>query len=196
MNTSRRSFLAACLALPAAVGFGRAEANEPFPVFASDLEDVPYKFRKQEVDYKTSEAPGTIVVDTKKRFLYFVLGKGRALRYGIGVGKEGFTWSGEAKVGRMAKWPKWTPTAEQIQRISFYAKWKDGMPPGPRNPLGARAIYLYRDGKDLLYRIHGSSEPSTIGKRVSSGCLRMVDTEVIDLYKRVKVGTRVVVFDH
>jgi lipoprotein-anchoring transpeptidase ErfK/SrfK len=173
-----------------------ADAKEPFAVFRSDIELVDYRFRRRAVVFASVEPVGTIVIDTKARYLYLVTGKGEAMRYGVGVGKDGFTWSGEAVVGRKAKWPVWHPTQEQIGRIASYEKYKEGMPPGGRNPLGARAMYLYQDGKDTLYRIHGTSEPSTIGKKVSSGCIRMIDWDVVDLYERVKVGARVVVRDH
>jgi lipoprotein-anchoring transpeptidase ErfK/SrfK len=198
MNVSRRKFLASALSaalLPGAAIAGD-RLNEPFPVFRSDAEDVPYRFRKQLVTYKTAEKPGTIVIDTSNRYLYMIMENGKAMRYGVGVGKDGFAWSGEAVVGRKAKWPKWTPTPEQLARVKAYAQYKDGMPPGhQRNPMGARGIYLFQNGKDTLYRIHGTSEPSTIGSKVSSGCLRMIDVEIIDLYERVKVGTRVVVLE-
>jgi lipoprotein-anchoring transpeptidase ErfK/SrfK len=198
MNISRRKFLgsvvlAALMPVTQVAGAGD-RLNEPFPVFRSDVEDVPYRFRKQQVSYKTKEKPGTIIIDSRNRYLYLIQENGKAMRYGVGVGKEGFQWSGEAVVGRKAKWPKWTPTPEQLVRIKSYEKYKDGMPPGhQRNPMGARGIYLFQNGKDTLYRIHGTSEPSTIGSKVSSGCLRMIDVEIIDLYERVKVGTRVIV---
>jgi lipoprotein-anchoring transpeptidase ErfK/SrfK len=198
MNVSRRrflgSFVLAALVPSAQAALAGNRLNEPFPVFRSDVEDVPYRFRKQQVSYKTKESPGTIVIDTTNRYLYLVQENGKAMRYGVGVGKAGFAWSGEAVVGRKAKWPKWTPTPEQLARVKSYEKYKDGMPPGDqRNPMGARGIYLFQNGKDTLYRIHGTSEPSTIGFRVSSGCLRMIDVEIIDLYERVKVGARVIV---
>lgn len=168
-------------------------AEEPFPVFKSEPEQLEFKFRKREVDFKTDEQPGTIIVDTQKFFLYFVLPSNRAIRYGIGIGRKGARWTGEAKIGRMAKWPTWTPTGEMLERHENYAQWKDGMPGGPDNPLGARAMYLLNDGKDNQYRIHGTPVPNTIGQATTSGCFRMLNVDVIDLYNRVKVGTRVVV---
>jgi lipoprotein-anchoring transpeptidase ErfK/SrfK len=196
MDLSRRKFLiSSLLALPlASQAVADRRIKEPFPVFRSDVESVPYRYRKRLVAFKTVEKPGTIIIDTPNRYLYFVMGNSRAMRYGVGVGKEGFQWAGEAIVGRKAKWPKWTPTKEQIARIPTYEQYAKGMPPGhQRNPMGARGIYLYQNGKDTLYRIHGTSEPSTIGSKVSSGCLRMINVEIMDLYERVNEGTRVIV---
>jgi len=144
------------------------------------------KFFKQVVDYHGSEKPGTIVIDTPQRFLYLVQDNGKALRYGIGVGKPGFTWSGEKKVSAKKEWPDWTPPPEMLQRRPDLPHFMAG---GPENPLGARAMYL----GSSLYRIHGSNEPWTIGQAVSSGCIRMRNQDVIDLYERVKVGSKVVV---
>ncbi len=149
-------------------------------------EPAPAHLRRQIVSYGTREAPGTIVVDTPNTYLYYVLGNGRAVRYGIGVGREGFAFSGVKTVGRMAEWPGWTPPAEMIARQPYLPRWMAG---GPGNPLGARALYL----ADTLYRIHGTNDPSSIGQRVSSGCIRMLNEDVVDLYERVRVGTRVVV---
>jgi lipoprotein-anchoring transpeptidase ErfK/SrfK len=168
-------------------------AEEPFPVFTSEPEQLEYKFRKREVDFKTEEPPGTIVVDTQRFHLYFVLPGNRAIRYGIGVGRAGARWTGEAKIARKAKWPTWTPTSDMLERHVNYAEWKNGMPGGPDNPLGARAMYLLNDGKDNQFRIHGTPVPTTIGQATTSGCFRMLNVDVIDLYNRVQVGTRVVV---
>lgn len=145
------------------------------------------------VPYDGDEAPGTVVVDTKARYLFLVQEGGEALRYGIGVGREGFSWSGTAKIARRAEWPKWTPPKEMIARDPETAKYAGGMPGGPGNPLGARALYLFDNGKDTLYRIHGTSEPWSIGRAVSSGCIRMLNHDVIDLYSRVPDGATVVV---
>ncbi len=142
------------------------------------------------VDYPTNERPGTIVIDTRARYLYVVLEGGKAQRYGVGVGREGFGWSGRVHVGRKAEWPTWTPPAEMRQRQPYLPV---SMPGGPSNPLGARALYLYDGGRDTLFRIHGSNEPWTIGHAVSSGCIRMRNEDVIELYNRTSVGTRVVV---
>jgi lipoprotein-anchoring transpeptidase ErfK/SrfK len=186
---SRRNFFAATVLLGAKI----AHAEEPFPVFKSEPEQLPYKFRKRQVDFQTEELPGTIVVDTQRFFLYFVLPASRAIRYGIGVGRAGARWTGEAKIARKSKWPTWTPTGEMLERHINYAQWKDGMPGGPDNPLGARAMYLLNDGKDNQFRIHGTPVPTTIGQATTSGCFRMLNVDVIDLYDRVDVGTRVVV---
>ncbi|MCA1471743.1 L,D-transpeptidase [Bradyrhizobium sp. IC3195] len=144
------------------------------------------KFEKQLVDYSGKESPGTIVVDTPNKFLYLVEGNGRALRYGIGVGRPGFTWSGVKSITAKREWPDWTPPAEMLARRPDLPRHMEG---GPENPLGARAMYL----GSTLYRIHGSNEPWTIGTNVSSGCIRMRNEDVIDLYGRVNVGTKVVV---
>jgi lipoprotein-anchoring transpeptidase ErfK/SrfK len=147
---------------------------------------VPDHLRRQMVNYPTREAPGTIVVDTPNTYLYYVLGGGKAIRYGIGVGREGFTWSGVKSVERKAEWPDWIPPAEMIQRQPYLPRWMAG---GEGNPLGARAMYI----GGTVYRIHGTNAPSTIGKNVSSGCIRMLNEDVTDLYSRVNVGTKVVV---
>ena len=139
-------------------------------------------------------AVGTIVVDPRNYFLYYVEEEGRARRYGIGVGRAGLTFRGTARVGRKAKWPSWRPTANMIRRDPRrYARFARGVPGGPGNPLGARALYLYRDGRDTMYRIHGTNRPSSIGRSVSAGCIRMLNAHVKDLYERVPVGARVVV---
>jgi lipoprotein-anchoring transpeptidase ErfK/SrfK len=169
-------------------------AAEPFTVFASDAEQVEYKYRKREVDYQTNEPASTIVVDTKHKYLYFTLGNNRAMRYGIGVGREGALWAGGATVKRKAKWPTWRPTPEMLAMHENYKQWIDGMPGGPDNPLGARAMYLIQDGGiDQSFRIHGTPAPQTIGQATTSGCFRMLNIDVIDLYDRVEIGTRVVV---
>jgi len=148
--------------------------------------ELPSQFRRTLVDYYTREPAGTIVVDTPNTYLYFVLGNGKALRYGIGVGREGFTWSGSEKVSRMAEWPDWNPPEQMIERQPYLPRFMAG---GDGNPLGARALYL----GDTLFRIHGTNQPSTIGTFVSSGCVRLTNEDITDLYRRVKVGTRVVV---
>jgi lipoprotein-anchoring transpeptidase ErfK/SrfK len=142
------------------------------------------------VDDPTGKAPGTIVIDTTARYLYYVLPDGKAQRYGVGVGREGFGWTGAVHIGRKAEWPTWTPPAAMRKRQPYLPVSMAG---GPDNPLGARALYLYDGGRDTLFRIHGSNEPWTIGHRVSSGCFRMRNEDVIELYSRVSVGTRVVV---
>jgi len=150
------------------------------------MKELPPRFRRTLVEYRTKEPPGTLVVDTKNTYLYLVLDNGKAMRYGIGVGREGFTWNGTEKVSRMAEWPDWHPPEEMIDRQPYLPRFMAG---GPGNPLGARALYL---GK-TVYRIHGTNQPSTIGTFVSSGCIRLTNEDVTDLYGRVKVGTRVVV---
>jgi lipoprotein-anchoring transpeptidase ErfK/SrfK len=174
-----------------------ARPDEKFPLPATDLTGVDTELLRQEVSYPTREQPGTIVVDTTNRFLYVVRENGRALRYGIGVGKEGLAWSGRATVGRKAMWPSWTPTSDMIRREpDRNRKWADGMPGGLDNPLGPRALYLYANGRDTLYRIHGTSEPQSIGTAVSSGCIRLFNQDIIDLFNRVPVGTPVVVLNN
>jgi lipoprotein-anchoring transpeptidase ErfK/SrfK len=151
---------------------------------------IPQTFQRHVVDYGGREKPGTIVVDTGERFLYYVMPKGKALRYGVAVGEAGMAWSGVAQVGKLQEWPDWIPTREIQERLGPYPARVAG---GPRNPLGARGIYLYEDGKDTLYRIHGTNQPEYIGQAISSGCIRMTNEDVIDLYARVKVGATVVV---
>jgi lipoprotein-anchoring transpeptidase ErfK/SrfK len=170
-----------------------ATIEEPFPIFHQDIDKVPQEFRRQEVLYDTPHDAGTVVVDADNRYLYFVLPEGRAIRYGIGVGRQGFEWNGSAEIGRKTPWPKWFPPKAMVARDPFAAKWRRGMPGGPKNPLGARALYLYANGADTLYRIHGTNQPSSIGQAVSSGCVRMLNADVIDLYERVTEGTKVVV---
>jgi lipoprotein-anchoring transpeptidase ErfK/SrfK len=148
--------------------------------------ELPPQFRRTLIDYRTKEPSGTIIIDTANTYLYLVLGNGKALRYGIGVGREGFTWAGTEKVARLAKWPDWHPPEEMIERQPYLPRFMAG---GSGNPLGARALYL---GK-TVYRIHGTNQPSTIGTFVSSGCIRLTNRDIIDLYTRVHVGTRVVV---
>ena len=147
---------------------------------------LPAIFRRQVVFYPTKEPAGTIVIDTPNTYLYLVLGKDQAMRYGIGVGREGFTWSGRERITRVAEWPDWTPPKEMIERQPYLPRFMAG---GPSNPLGARALYL----GNTVYRIHGTNQPSTIGTFVSSGCIRLTNDDITDLYTRVQVGTRVVV---
>jgi lipoprotein-anchoring transpeptidase ErfK/SrfK len=150
------------------------------------VEALPSQFRRTMVDYRTKEPVGTIIIDTPNTYLYLVLGNGKAMRYGIGVGREGFTWSGTERISRMAEWPDWRPPPEMIDRQPYLPRFMAG---GESNPLGARALYL---GK-TEYRIHGTNQPSTIGSFVSSGCIRLANEDITDLYGRVQVGTRVVV---
>jgi lipoprotein-anchoring transpeptidase ErfK/SrfK len=148
--------------------------------------DLPAPYRRQPVFYRTTEPPGTIIVDTPARFLYLVQGNGKAIRYGIGVGREGFQWSGLLRISRKTEWPDWTPPPEMIARQPYLPRFMAG---GPGNPLGARALYL----GNTVYRIHGTNQPQTIGYAVSSGCFRLVNEAVTDLYERVPVGTKVIV---
>jgi len=151
-----------------------------------DPADLAPDLRRQLIDYPTTAAPGTIVIDTRRTYLYFVLGNAKAIRYGIGVGRDGFTWSGAQTVTRKTEWPDWTPPQEMIGRQPYLPRWMAG---GEGNPLGARAMYL----GSTVYRIHGTNSPQTIGHKVSSGCIRLLNADVIDLYSRVQVGTNVIV---
>ncbi len=154
---------------------------------------IAHRFLPQTVSFSGYRA-GTIVVDPQARFLYLVLGGGKARRYGVGVGRAGLAFRGSATIARKAEWPRWTPTKNMIRREpGKYARFAGGVPGGPNNPLGARALYLYRNGRDTYYRIHGTNQPSSIGRAVSSGCIRMLNEHVADLYRRVPLGTRVVV---
>lgn len=166
-------------------GYVRGYVNEA-PQAADEDAQLPDRLRKQIVGFDRSEPAGTIVIDTNNTYLYYVLGNGRAIRYGVGVGREGFTWAGVQSVSRKAEWPDWHPPAEMIARQPYLPRFVAG---GPGNPLGARAMYL----GSSEYRIHGTNDPSTIGKFVSSGCIRMTNEDVIDLFGRVNVGAKVVV---
>ena len=157
------------------------------------IHKVDRKYHRQIVRYETKEKPGTIVVDTGAKHLYFVLPEGKAVRYGIGVGREGFEWRGTARVAMKREWPVWTPPAAMIKRQPELAKWRGGMPAGLNNPLGARALYLYNKGGDSGYRLHGTPEWFSIGKAMSSGCIRLMNQDMVDLYKRADVGAKVIV---
>jgi len=173
---------------PAGAQAGRSIQIEDQPGVVPDPRDeqLPVAFQRQAVFYRTNEPPGTIIVDTAERYLYLVQGNNRAIRYGIGVGREGFQWQGLLKITRKAEWPDWTPPPEMIQRQPYLPRFMAG---GPGNPMGARALYLGA----TIYRIHGTNQPHTIGSAVSSGCFRLVNDDVADLYGRVPVGTKVVV---
>lgn len=187
----RRAFIigfiaAAATVLPSSIAI--AESKKPRKSFVLDP-----RFKPQVVAY-SGYSEGTIVIETSNHFLYLMLSDTQALRYGIGVGKAGLAFKGAAIVGRKAKWPTWRPTDNMIARSpEKYARFTGGMPGGTKNPLGARALYLYRNDRDTLYRIHGTTEPSSIGRSVSNGCIRMINEHVIDLYKRVPVGAPVTV---
>lgn len=171
-----------------------AQTDEKFSVPAIDVAEIDPKNIRQQVNYETNEPAGTIVVDTAKRFIYLVQEGGKAMRYGVGVGREGLEFKGSANIGFKREWPHWTPTPDMISREpKRYARWAKGMDGGLGNPLGARALYLFKNGKDTLFRIHGTNEPNTIGHAVSSGCIRMMNQDVIDLYRRVPSGSKVVV---
>jgi lipoprotein-anchoring transpeptidase ErfK/SrfK len=183
---------------PGAVGAAPNAAPQPVPPAATAAlppedqpeqgppQELPENLQKQMVDFRTKEPAGTIIIDTPHTYLYLILGHGKAIRYGIGVGREGFTWSGTERVSKMKEWPDWFPPAEMIERQPYLPRMMAG---GPGNPLGARALYLGH----TLYRIHGTNQPSTIGKTVSSGCIRLLNKDIEDLYSRVQVGSRVVV---
>jgi lipoprotein-anchoring transpeptidase ErfK/SrfK len=170
-----------------------------FPIPAAPLSRINPAFLRTPVAYASAEPPGTVIIDPRARYLYHVLGAGRAMRYGVGVGREGFAWSGSATINSKQEWPDWYPPKEMVQRQPELRKQLAtlqgglGMPGGPGNPLGARAMYLWQNNKDTLYRIHGTFEPWTIGTNVSSGCIRMINQDVIDLYGRATVGAKVVV---
>jgi lipoprotein-anchoring transpeptidase ErfK/SrfK len=168
--------------------------DEKFPVPAVDLRTVQPEFWRTEVEDPTGEKPGTLVVHTSERHLYLVEEGGRAIRYGVGIGREGFAWAGHGHIARKAEWPTWTPPSDMLVRDPSSVPYKNGMPGGINNPLGARAMYIYNDkGVDTLYRVHGTNDPASIGTAVSSGCVRLIDQDVIDLFRRVPVGTHIVV---
>ena len=174
------------LAASAALAQRPDVGDQPGYVPTADEEELPPEHRRQIVFFRSNEQPGTIVVHTSERFLYVVQGGGRALRYGIGVGRDGFQWQGLQRISRKQEWPDWTPPPEMIARQPYLPRFMAG---GPGNPMGARALYL----GETIYRIHGTNQPHTIGSAVSSGCFRLVNPEVIDLYERIPVGTKVIV---
>ena len=195
--TSRRGFLrlgaAALGATALAAAPGSALAHH-INKNAGPGRGVARKYLPQTVPFSARYRAGTVVVDPRRHFLYLVQGNGTARRYGVGVGKAGRAWAGSATIQRKAKWPYWTPTKNMIRREpEKYAHLAAGLPGGPGNPLGARALYLYRNGRDTYYRIHGTNQPWSIGQSVSSGCIRMLNEHVADLYERVPIGARVVV---
>jgi lipoprotein-anchoring transpeptidase ErfK/SrfK len=173
--------------------------SEAFAIPSVNLTRIDPQFLRRTVSYTTNESPGTIIVDPQHHFLYLVEGGGQAVRYGVGVGRQGFGWSGTATIHEKREWPDWYPPKEMIQRQPELRRHLTqlqsgvGMQGGPRNPLGSRALYLWQGNKDTLFRIHGTVEPWTIGSSVSSGCIRMINQDVIDLYKRTHIGAKVVV---
>ncbi|MFM2279477.1 MAG: hypothetical protein RLZZ444_1708 [Pseudomonadota bacterium] len=175
-----------------------AKPDEQFPLPAIPYQKVPARFHRQMVVDPTGEAPGTLVVDTGGHFLYYTYPGGRAMRYGVGLGRAGFAWAGRGVIQYKRKWPRWTPPDEMIGRQPELAKYGSdmgGMPPGLDNPLGARALYIFQNGEDTLYRVHGSPEWWSIGKSVSSGCVRMINQDVVDLFDRVPNRTPILVTD-
>jgi len=170
-----------------------AMPQEQFPIPAADLTKLEPQFYRQLVDDPTGEQPGTVVVSTAERFLYLVREDGTAMRYGVGLGRAGFEWSGRALIQWKRPWPTWTPPAEMIAREPELEQWRQGMPPGLDNPLGARALYIFKDGQDTLYRLHGTNQAWSIGRAVSSGCVRLLNQDIIDLYGRVPARTPILV---
>jgi len=170
-----------------------AKSDGVFTVPALPVEKIPEAYRRQVVQYSSNEPAGTIIIDPSQKVLYYIMGRNKALRYGIAVGRAGFQWSGEAVVAEKKTWPTWTPPKEMIARKPELAKWEKGQPGGPSNPLGARAIYLKSGGVDYGYRIHGTPEWQSIGRNASSGCIRMINQDVMDLYERIKGGEKVIV---
>jgi len=183
-----RAALAAAIVASVCTGSAQAQRDQERPGYEPTPaeEQLQPQFQRQMVFFRTSEPPGTIIVDTPPRYLYLVQGNNRAIRYGIGVGRDGFQWSGALNITRKQEWPDWTPPPEMIQRQPYLPRFMAG---GPGNPLGARAMYL----GTTVYRIHGTNRPDTIGTKVSSGCFRLVNNDVADLYDRVPVGTKVVI---
>lgn len=206
----RRSFLFGSAAGLGALGLGgcmatdglsRADAekwygavpDKKFPIPAVDIEKIDPKYFRRIVNYPSKEAPGTIIVDPSNYYVYRIEGDGNATRYGANVGREGFLWSGDAYVGRKAEWPIWTPPKEMIKRQPEAAKYAGGMAPGLDNPLGARTLYLYQNGRYTLYTIYSTSDPETIGTNLTSGCTGLLTQDMMDLYSRTPVKTKVVV---
>ena len=178
--------LVVLIAAPRAWAQNPTDGDQPGYVPNEQEEQLDPKWEKTVVYYRTTEAPGTVIVNTNERFLYLILGNGRALRYGIGVGRDGFQWRGLLKITNKKEWPDWTPPPEMIERQPYLPRFMAG---GPGNPLGARAMYLGA----TVYRIHGTNQPWTIGTKISSGCFRLVNADVTDLYDRVPVGTKVII---
>lgn len=170
-----------------------ARQDGSFALPAIPLEKLPAEYRRQTIYFPSEEVPGTVIVNPAARHLYLITGNNTAVRYGISVGKSGFEWSGVANVTGRRAWPTWTPPPEMIERKPELAKWEKGQPGGPTNPLGARALYLTTDGIDYGYRIHGTPEWQSIGSNASSGCIRMINQDIIDLYSRVPAGAKVIV---
>jgi len=205
MKISRRDFVAGAASVAAAAGVSPAMAQNAnwysgtmadngVTFRATNFGVVDPKWRRQMVIFNSQEKPGTIVIDTKTHFLYWIWENNTAMRYGVGVGKEGFQWYGRARVDRKVLWPRWVPPPEMLKRSPNLPKLVEGG--SPKNPLGSRALYLFANGGDTGYRIHGNTSPWTIGKDASSGCIRMFNEDVIDLYQRCPIGTEVLVLEH
>ena len=198
-SISRRSLIrgaaASLLAMPAVSAAWADSADDFHPLPPFDYSKTPEAFRPAILNYKGRQRSGTVIVDTAARQLYLDLEGGKAMPWGCAVGKDGFRWAGLADVGRKVMWPRWTPPKEMIARSPEKAKWANGMPGGPDNPLGARALYLFQNGQDTLFRIHGTTEPKSIGTNASSGCIRMINQDVVELFRRAPIGARVVVLD-
>lgn len=171
----------------------RAMPEEQFPIPAVDLRYLKPEYYRRRVDYPTLEKPGTVIVDTASRYLYHVEEGGTAMRYGVGIGRAGFEWSGRGHIAYKRAWPTWTPPSEMIDRQPELEQWRRGQPPGLDNPLGARALYIHEGNRDTIYRIHGTEEVWTIGDAVSSGCVRLLNQDVIDLAERVRPGSAIIV---
>ncbi len=171
----------------------QALPNEKFHIPAVDLTQIDAAYLRRFGEYQTTELPGTVVVDTAQRVLFLTLPGGNAIRYGVGIGRAGFAWSGRALIHHKREWPTWTPPSEMIARQPELEEWRNGMPPSLENPLGARALYIYQNGRDTLYRLHGTADAQTIGHAVSSGCVRLLHQDVIDLYNRVPDSTPIIV---
>jgi lipoprotein-anchoring transpeptidase ErfK/SrfK len=220
MTYSRRAFLAAGSSIAAlalagcstttsrrALAMERAEASVPdsvrdmyaalpaerFPVPAVRLSELKPEFWRQVVDNPTGERPGTVVVDTPNRYLYWTMEGGKAMRYGVGIGRDGFAWGGRATIAYKREWPTWTPPSEMIGRQPELEIYRNGMEPGLENPLGARALYIFQNGRDTLYRLHATLDARSIGLAVSSGCVRLLAQDIIDLYNRVPSGSPIIV---
>lgn len=168
------------------------ESDVDYPIIPASA-GIPPQFRAQTVNLPGITLPGAILVDPAAHFLYLINGDGTARRYGVGVGREGFAWAGSAVIGMKRRWPRWVPPRDMVRRDRKARRWANGQPGGPGNPLGARALYLHQDGQDTLYRIHGTNEPQSIGKSVSSGCIRMLNEHIAELYDLVSIGTPVIV---
>ncbi|MEH2513835.1 lipoprotein-anchoring transpeptidase ErfK/SrfK [Nitrobacteraceae bacterium AZCC 1564] len=183
-------------ASPATPSIYRAVIDSGIQIPAVDIRQVDQRYWRTDIDYASNERAGTLIVDTPNKYLYHVLPGSRATRYGVGVGREGFEWSGRAIVAYSRQWPRWVPPDSMIKRqpeLAPYSAKNGGMEPGLRNPLGARALYIHEGGRDTLYRLHGTNEPDSIGKAVSSGCIRLLNQDVIHLYNTVKNGSPIVV---